>query len=59
MTDRVAPRASAHQPRVVDKKTAVHATEHTPARIRRRKNSSSEDPFYIPLEEIPDGLSYG
>ena len=56
--DQVTPRAAPHSPRVVDKKTAAHASEHTPARVRRRKNSASEDPFYIPLEEIPPGLSY-
>lgn len=31
---------------------------HSPARIRRRRSNVVEDPFYIPLDEIPEGLSY-
>jgi hypothetical protein len=54
---RVTPRAPAHSSKT-DERPAVHAKEHVPVRTRRRKNSASEDMFYIPLEEIPPGLTY-
>ena len=37
---------------------AVHESDHTPKRTRRRKATVTEDIFYIPVEEIPEGLSY-
>lgn len=37
----------------------VHAeAAHSRPRSRRRKSSVAEDMFFIPLEEIPEGLSY-
>ena len=37
-----------------------HEQEHDAPRVRTRRRSSShnQDEFYIPVEEIPDGLSY-
>jgi hypothetical protein len=38
---------------------ALREPEHAPARVRtRKKNIAVEDEFYIPTEEIPDGLDY-
>lgn len=37
----------------------LHETVHGEARrTRRRKSTVNEDMFYIPVEEIPEGLSY-
>lgn len=55
---RVAPRESAHQAKAVDTREAVHTLDHAPARTRRRRATVSEDKFYIPLDEIPEGSSY-
>jgi hypothetical protein len=39
---------------------AQHQTAHTPPRVRarHRKRHAVSDEFYIPIEEIPEGLSY-
>lgn len=60
LPERNAPRESAHQPRIVDKRLDVHAEDHDAPRIRtrRRKATVNDDPYYIPQEEIPEGLSY-
>lgn len=54
------PRESQHQARVVDKKLPEHVIEHDKPRTRtRRKNfTGNPDKFYIPMEEIPQGLTY-
>lgn len=56
----VAPRAAAHAPNRVDARVDAHVEEHEEPRkrTRRRKATVSENPYYIPLEEIPEGLSY-
>jgi hypothetical protein len=54
---RVAPRAPAHQSKT-NERQAAHASEHTAPRVRRRKNSVSENVLHIPEEEIPAGLTY-
>lgn len=58
--ERNAPREAVHQSRVVDKRLPEHVEEHEVPRVRtrRRKATVNEDPFYIPAEEIPQGLSY-
>src|SRR5262249_14076369 len=39
---------------------AAHESAHTPPRTRTRlrRTSAMDDPFYIPLDEIPEGSSY-
>jgi hypothetical protein len=54
---RVAPRAPVHTAQVKER-DPVHAADHVPARSRRRKQTVNEDMFYIPIDEIPHGLSY-
>lgn len=55
-----APREAAHQARVVDKRVVDHVDDHDKPRLRtrRRKATVNEDPYYIPQDEIPEGLSY-
>ena len=55
MVDRITPRV-----RTTDQREAQHQSVHAEprARSRRRKSTVNEDQFYIPVEEIPEGLSY-
>lgn len=53
----VTPRPAQRQART-DERDAGRETPHKPARTRRRKAVIHEDIFYIPLDEIPDDLSY-
>lgn len=58
---RIAPveRAPLHRVKVADSREPVHEEAHgEPRRTRRRKATVNEDQFYIPVEEIPEGLSY-
>lgn len=54
------PREAAHQPQGRAPRMAAHADEHEVprARTRRRKSTVNEDQYYVPTEEIPEGLSY-
>lgn len=56
----VVPRAPVHQARVVDRREPDHVGDHDAPRIRtrRRKAAVNEDMFYIPMDEIPEGLNY-
>lgn len=56
----VVDRSPAHAPRGAAERVVAHVSEHEAPRVRtrRRKATVSEDPYYIPLEEIPEGLSY-
>lgn len=42
------------------RESAQREPEHEPVRVRtrRKKNTQVEDEFYVPVEEIPDGLDY-
>jgi len=52
------PRAAMHQTGRTNQREQPHVGDHTPVRKRARKATVSEDQFYIPLEEIPEGLNY-
>lgn len=55
---RIAPREAQHQDQT-DVREAQHVSNHAPQRTRRRKTTTThDDPFYIPVDEIPEGLSY-
>jgi len=56
----IAPRAAAHQARSTIEREEAHVDDHEAPRVRtrRRKATVSEDPYYIPKEEIPEGMSY-
>ena len=57
--DGVAPRAAAHASRNLGLRNEDHAPAHTEARrTRRRKATVAEDMFFIPMDEVPEGLSY-
>lgn len=55
-----APREAAHTPRGASARMPEHLDEHDAPRVRtrRRKATVNEDIYYIPLDEIPEGLSY-
>lgn len=54
----VAPRPAQRASRT-DERDAGREPQHKPARTRRRQaNVASQDMFYIPTDEIPEGLSY-
>lgn len=54
------PRTAAHQPRAGAERMSAHAEEHEAPRVRtrRRKSTVNEDVYFVPTEEIPEGLSY-
>jgi hypothetical protein len=52
-TPRAAQHASGREQREPE-----HVEVHVKPRVRRRKATVVEDQFYIPLDEIPEGLSY-
>jgi hypothetical protein len=56
----IAPRAPMHEPRVVGRRDEHHASDHAAPRTRTRRSKSTvnEDQFYIPLDEVPEGLNY-
>lgn len=56
----IAQREPQHQARVVDRKESEHVLDHAEPRVRtrRRRATVSEDQFFIPMEEIPEGLNY-
>lgn len=56
----IAQREPAHQARVVETREQEHVNDHAAprARTRRRKSTVNEDQFFIPLDEIPEGLNY-
>ena len=58
--DQVAPREAAHQPRAASTRFEPHVEDHDAPRLRmrRRKATINENPYDIPLEEIPEGLTY-
>lgn len=65
MTERVtpnksAPREAAHTPKAAGARNLEHVGDHDKPRVRtrRRKATVNEDVFFIPIDEIPDGLSY-
>ena len=61
MAPRISPdREPAHQARIVDRREEDHAGDHTPPRTRTRRSHATvnEDQFFIPLDEIPEGLNY-
>jgi len=44
---------------LTDEREPLHEAAHGQARrTRRRKSTVSEDEFFIPIDEIPEGLSY-
>ena len=53
-------RDAVHTARAASTRLPEHVEEHDPPRqrTRRRKATVNEDKFYIPIEEIPEGLSY-
>lgn len=53
----VVPRASPHTSRA-GVRSEEREPVHAPARSRRRRSTVTEDIFYIPLDEIPEGSSY-
>jgi hypothetical protein len=57
---KVTPREPAHQPRVLEVREDDHVVDHDAPRLRtrRRKSTVNEDMFYVPVDEIPEGLSY-
>lgn len=60
VTDEPEVEAPSHTPRGKPSRESAHVEEHDAPRVRtrRRKATTSEDAFYIPTEEIPEGLSY-
>lgn len=54
------PRAAMHQERVVGQREDNHVGDHEVPRIRtrQRKSTVNENPFDIPLDEVPEGLNY-
>lgn len=58
--DQVAPRESAHQPRAASTRFEPHTEDHDAPRLRtrRRKATANENPYDIPMEEVPEGLTY-
>lgn len=58
--EKSAPRESMHQPRLSAQREDVHVEDHDAPRLRtrRRKSTVNEDVYFIPLDEIPEGLSY-
>lgn len=55
----VQPRAPVHGAQARGYREAQHVADHgEPRRIRRRKATVSEDKYYIPVDEIPEGSSY-
>lgn len=53
-------REPVHQPRVIGDREEDHVSDHVAPRIRTRRSKSTvnEDQFYIPMDEIPEGLNY-
>lgn len=51
---------SVHKPMRQQQRAEARQGEgvHTPARTRRRRADTIDDPFHIPQDEIPEGLSY-
>ena len=58
--DKNAPREAAHQPRAASTRFEPHTEDHDTPRLRtrRRKATINENPYDIPIEEIPEGLTY-
>lgn len=56
----IVPRSSMHEARGAADRTDSHVEDHEPPRkrTRRRRATVNDDPYFIPLEEIPEGLSY-
>lgn len=54
---RVAMRAPQHTAPQTERLPA-REPEHTRVRTRQRHSAINDDPFYIPIEEIPEGSSY-
>jgi hypothetical protein len=56
----IAQRVPVHQARVVDHRESAHVADHVEPRVRtrRRKTTVNEDQFFIPMDEIPEGLNY-
>lgn len=52
------PRPAQHTDSAPVREAARDAVHAEPRRTRRRKATVNEDMFYIPVDEIPDGLSY-
>jgi hypothetical protein len=54
------PRAAQHQSRVVEAREEDHVGDHVKPRqrTRQRKSTVNENPFDIPLDEIPEGSNY-
>jgi hypothetical protein len=55
-----AQREPVHQPRVIGAREEDHVSDHVAPRLRTRRSKATvnEDQFYIPLDEIPEGLNY-
>lgn len=51
------PRPAQHASRT-DARPEPRADQRPPKRTRRRQSTVQDDPFYIPLDEIPEGSSY-
>ena len=58
--DSVTPRSAPHQARVVDRREEAHVPDHVEPRIRTRsrKSTVNENPFDLPMDEIPEGSNY-
>ena len=56
----IAQRQPAHTARVIGQREDAHVADHAAPRVRTRRSKSTvnEDQFYIPLDEIPEGLNY-
>ena len=57
---KVASREAPHQPHAKGTRVEQHVEDHDAPRLRtrRRKATVNEDAYFIPIDEIPDGLSY-
>lgn len=55
----IAQREPQHQPRGVNREDD-HTPDHAAPRLRTRRSKATvnEDQFYIPMDEIPEGLNY-
>jgi hypothetical protein len=56
----IAQRAPMHEPRIIGRREENHVGDHAAprARTRRSKSTVNEDQFFIPLDEVPEGLNY-
>ncbi len=52
------PRSPLHGKQREEVRASAHVADHAPARTRRRSSAISEDIFYIPVDQIPEGSSY-